>query len=113
MTTRRTCLQASSLLIPAGPLAHATQAGDLTSRPRSRIYRVRVDPISPLKADRHSLRLRYYFSIDVLRAAIQQGEEFTAQIEHHNLLAIRFHQLPATGRDFIHRRHYMARHYSR
>jgi hypothetical protein len=48
-----------------------------------------------------------------MRAAIQQREEFAAQIEHHNLLAIRFHQLPATGRDFIHRPNYMPRHYSR
>jgi hypothetical protein len=46
-------------------------------------------------------------------AAIQQREEFTTQIEHHNLLAIRFHQLPATGRDFIHRPDNMPRHYSR
>jgi len=49
----------------------------------------------------------------LVRAAIQQREEFTAKIEHHNLLAIRFHQLPATGRDFIHRRNNMPRHYSR
>jgi hypothetical protein len=49
----------------------------------------------------------------LMRAAIKQREEFAAQIEHHNLLAIRFHQLPATGRDFIHRPNYMPRHYSR
>ena len=49
----------------------------------------------------------------LMRATIEQREELTTQIEHHNLLAIRFHQLPATGRDFIHRRNYMPRHYSR
>jgi hypothetical protein len=48
-----------------------------------------------------------------MRAAIQQGEKLAPQIEHHNLLAIRFHQLPATGRDFIHRPDNMPRHYSR
>jgi hypothetical protein len=49
----------------------------------------------------------------LVRAAIQQREEFAAQIEHHNPFAIGFHQLPATGRDFIHRPNYMPRHYSR
>ncbi len=49
----------------------------------------------------------------LVRATIKQREEFTTQIEHDNLLAIGFHQLPATGRDFIHRRNNMPRHYSR
>jgi len=49
----------------------------------------------------------------LVRATIQQREELTTQIEHDNFLAIRFHQLPATGRDFIHRRNNMPRHYSR